>query len=146
MSIDRLKARLGAAKAFLVGAKGDEAVAISREQKSAFLEQLSQAGNISAVDMGALVEFSSHISWQESDAKAVMHELTPSELTMTSCGKRRWMHNYKPFVAYITDTTWKFLLDPSVAQGPKLDAILNLFISLGARCPTEPHGHGQCLL
>ena len=41
-------------------------------------------------------------------------------------------------MVYITETMWKLLLDPNVASLAKLDVILNLLISLGARCPTEP--------
>ena len=92
MALSTLKSRLGVARALLTNASGDAAVALSRSQAGAFLEVLSQVPNISAVDLAALMQLSSRIRWQQSDANAVMHALTPSERTSyKSCGNRRWM-------------------------------------------------------
>ena len=116
MALSTLKSRLGVARALLTNASGDAAVALSRSQAGAFLEVLSQVPNISAVDRAAFVQFSSQTCWQQSDANAVMHALTPSEHSLKSCGNRRWMQNYTSFMVYITDSMWTLLLDPNVVQ------------------------------
>ena len=133
MALSTLKSRLGQARALLANASGDASVAISRSQAGAFLEVLSQVPNISAVDRAALVQFSSQICWQQSDASAVMQALTLPESTLRSCGNRRWMQNYSSFMVYITETMWKLLLDPNMAQIAKLYSFFGFRLELVVR-------------
>ncbi len=131
----RVSSRLGAARLVLHDHVGKPTHAgVSKLQLTTMVEALSD-GILSATERADLSNAALACEWHGQDTMAVLSAMVPTNSQIVK--RRRVQQSYESIVAYGTDELWDDLVS-DFTPALKLQKILELSLSLGLRCPTEP--------
>ena len=137
-AMDRqVRARVGAARLLLQDLVGSPSHAvISHMQCAATCAVLEQA-QLSAENRADMATTVLEVQWHGQDLQKVLAALSSDAGQLPRSKRRRSQQSFEALVHYCTEEDWAALLAPGTSTC-KAEAIVNIALGLGLRCPSEP--------
>ena len=123
--------------ALLEEQKGQPTHQAIRTLQAVALAELLQKEPLFAATAAELATEVVKMAWHGNDACTVIAAMTPKRVPAANWQRRRQQQSWQAVVEYGTQELWDFLKSQSPANA-KLDALVDLSLGLGLRCPTEP--------
>ncbi len=132
-----IKARLGAARLLLEDHVGTDSHAVVSRTQAAAVCDLIQRSPLTNEFRAEVVDIALKIQWHGHDSSMVLNSLSPPD-ALPPNKRRRQQQDYSTLLAFGTQQTWDVLMSDRDSSEVKLEAIIQMAIGLGMRCPTEP--------